>query len=229
MKTTKEIFDTDLERYSSKWSHYFEIYDRYFNKFVGKSPRVLEIGVDNGGSLELWSKYFKQNIWPDYTETQVNARLPEIFGIDINPKIQTDDISNCTIIQGDQGNENFMNNVIHDLPFLDIIIDDGSHQFDHQRLSFQYLFPCLKQGGIYLIEDTHTSYMPGYNGNSFTNTCKDLIDVLHDDFRSVEKSFFYPYAKSISSVHLYDSVVVIEKKSRPKNIVLYANREKYRR
>src|SRR5205814_10274664 len=41
-----------------KWHHYFEIYHRHFERFRGKSPVVLEIGVFHGGSLQMWHDYF---------------------------------------------------------------------------------------------------------------------------------------------------------------------------
>lgn len=36
-----------------KHSHYLDIYDRHFKKFVGKNPKLLEIGVRHGGSIEM--------------------------------------------------------------------------------------------------------------------------------------------------------------------------------
>ena len=41
-----------------KWEHYFEIYHRHFSKFINQPVDVLEIGVQSGGSLEMWRAYF---------------------------------------------------------------------------------------------------------------------------------------------------------------------------
>src|SRR4051794_16123713 len=41
-----------------KWEHYFDIYHRHFNKFVGSHVKVLEIGIYSGGSLDMWRPYF---------------------------------------------------------------------------------------------------------------------------------------------------------------------------
>jgi hypothetical protein len=221
-KTCFNIFENDLELYSSKWSHYFDIYERYFSKFIGHTINVLEIGVDNGGSLEMWHKYFGDDAM--------------IFGVDINPKIQTGDIKNTFISRGDQGNSDFWDHYISEhnrlnMGKFDIIIDDGSHQFDHQRLTFFKLYPYLINGGIYMIEDTHTSYLPEYQGKPFTETCKEVVDVLHAECAQ-HYSFFNQdqnVAQYINSVHFYDSVIVFEKFPRNRNEVLYANREKYRR
>src|SRR5829696_2278754 len=51
------VFDHHGRRVD-KWTHYPEIYERYFAKFRGTSARMLEIGVFKGGSLEIWRKYF---------------------------------------------------------------------------------------------------------------------------------------------------------------------------
>ena len=37
-----------------KWFHYFDIYERHFERFRGKNPTMLEIGVFGGGSLAMW-------------------------------------------------------------------------------------------------------------------------------------------------------------------------------
>ncbi len=41
-----------------KWLGYFQTYDREFGRYHGKSPRVLEIGVYRGASLQLWRRFF---------------------------------------------------------------------------------------------------------------------------------------------------------------------------
>jgi len=60
-----QFFVSNKGRIISKWIHYFEIYDRYFNQFRDKEINVLEVGVNRGGSLEMWRKYFgtKANIF----------------------------------------------------------------------------------------------------------------------------------------------------------------------
>ena len=58
MKSAAEIWNTELTRYTSKWSNYFDVYDRHLTKFRENAPVVVEIGVDCGGSLEGWKKFF---------------------------------------------------------------------------------------------------------------------------------------------------------------------------
>jgi 23S rRNA U2552 (ribose-2'-O)-methylase RlmE/FtsJ len=86
----KEIFNS-LDLSCDKLEHYFPLYERHFSKFIGKSPKILEIGVQYGGSSELWRKYFGEGT--------------TIIGVDINPlAIETDYL---TIVTGDQGDEIF--------------------------------------------------------------------------------------------------------------------------
>ena len=57
MSTLREIFYT-IPKISDKWDRYFDVYDRHFQKFKGENITFIEVGVQNGGSLEMWSRYF---------------------------------------------------------------------------------------------------------------------------------------------------------------------------
>jgi cephalosporin hydroxylase len=107
-----------------------------------KPIRVLEIGIYNGDSLKLWNNYFRQ---------------ASIFGIDIEPKSQYDTDIIKTFV-ADQANRSQLQSFIdtHGGDF-DIIIDDGGHYMEQQQISFGFLFPFVKPGGYYVIEDVHTS------------------------------------------------------------------------
>lgn len=213
MKSTKELF-YKLSLPSTKWQHYFDIYDRYLVPFIGLSPNVLEIGVDKGGSLELWHNFFE------------NAK---IYAIDINSDVRNIHFPFSVDIEiGDQTDKEFLQNYVYSKPDFDIIIDDGGHYMDQQLMSLIYLFPKLKHGGIYIIEDVHTSYSQGYNGgfrnpNSFLEHCKSLVELLNLEFITevnppddLAKLFF-----DLNSITFYNSVIVLEKKTRPK--ILPAN------
>lgn len=124
-------------RQIDKWHHYFEVYDRHLSKYQGKAPRILEIGVDHGGSLQIWKKYF-------------GARS-SIVGIDIREECYFQE-AGLEIHIGDQTNTTFLGS----LGEFDIVIDDGSHVPAHQSASFTYLWP--KTRGVYLIEDCHDRF-----------------------------------------------------------------------
>ena len=105
---------------------------------------------------------------------------------------------------------------------LDIIIDDGGHTMDQQKISFEHLFHKLKDGGIYLIEDTHTSYWYEYKGgyksrNSFIEYSKNVIDSLYEwHIPEVSRVKSNEITKNINCVAFFDSIIVFEKKLRDK-------------
>lgn len=228
MKSVREVWEKEVTRYTSKWEHYFDIYDTWFAKFIDKSPVVVEIGIDCGGSVEGWSKYFGAGA--------------QIIGVDNRPKFQPFD--NVSIAVGNQGDTFFWEQFKQQIPNIDVVIDDGSHYMYDQIITFEQLFPHLKEGGIYFIEDTHSSYWndrmgnpPGPWGGGYKepHTCieymKHMVDVLHEDHipkESPDYAFLRPFFnlyRSVKAMHFYDSVVVVEKQLRPKYNVHYVNRE----
>ena len=205
----------DLERYFlkndgnliHKWRHYFEVYDRHFQKFRNKEIVILEIGVFDGGSLQMWKHYF--------------GPKAKIFGIDINPACKELEEENIEILIGSQSDPDFLRSVKQKIPPIDILIDDGGHMMRQQILTFDYLFDHVKSNGIYLCEDLCTSYWIKYGGGykrkgTFIEYTKDLIDKLnayHSEQDSLQVSEF---TKSTNSLHFYDGIFIVEKKPRKK-------------
>ena len=188
-----------------KWAHYLEIYHRHFKRYRGKSPVVLEIGVSQGGSLEMWHDYFGPGC--------------RLFGVDIDPRCKAFESENTTILIGDQSDRGFLEQVRRTVPRPDILIDDGGHVMNQQIATFEELYPYIIEDGVYLCEDLHTSYMPKYNGGyrapgTFIEYSKKLIDQLNawytggdDDGLKVND-----FTRATWSMHYYDSVLVIEKR-----------------
>jgi len=204
----------DLERilYSHKgrivhkWLQYPKIYEREFSRFRNTPVNLLELGVFKGGSLEIWRKYFGQDA--------------SITGVDINPDCaQYVDPQNNVFI-GSQADPTFLNSVVDHIGVLDIVLDDGSHVAEHQRTSFDTLFPRLKVGGLYVIEDLHTAYWPGFYQGGYRRrgtaieVAKALVDDMHGWYHGRRNSI--AVTSSIASVRFYDSIVVIEKGDIPK-------------
>ena len=81
-----------------------------------------------------------------------------------------------------------------------------------QKASFNALWPQLSDGGLYIVEDTHCSYWPGFGGGfraqkSFVEFSKDLIDRMHSWYTDQDDIFpFHLIAKALSSVQFYDFV-----------------------
>ena len=115
--------------------HYIENYDNIFRFHRYKPITVMEIGVQQGYSLRMWRDYF--------------ARA-KVIGIDI--KESTLPIEGCEFYICDQSNKQQLQDLLKGETF-DIIIDDGSHDINHQITSFEVLFNRLNPGGIYVIED----------------------------------------------------------------------------
>lgn len=139
---------------------YAKRYERYFSPLRNRPLTLLEIGIggykdphSGGESLRAWKEYFPKG---------------KIFGIDIVDKSAIEE-SRIKTFQGSQDDEPFLRHVIKEIGIPDIIIDDGSHRNDHVIKTFKILFPELKEdGGIYVVEDTHFSYVPSFeNWNQF--------------------------------------------------------------
>ena len=100
-----------------------------------------------------------------------------------------------------------------------IIIDDGSHINEHVIETFNLLFPKLKDGGVYVIEDTQTSYWEEYGGDgtdlnnpkTMMNYFKGLTDCLnHQEFITPAHQPDY-FDKKIVSMHFYHNLIFIYK------------------
>lgn len=133
-----------------KWVHYFDIYERHFERFRGTKPTVLEIGVMGGGSLNMWKAYFGSG--------------SNIIGIDIDPKCKSHESDGVEIFIGSQDDELLLNHIFSQHPNIDIVLDDGSHLSRHMIASFEFLYPRISTSGVYMVEDTHTNYWEEWEG-----------------------------------------------------------------
>ena len=185
-----------------KWFHYFDIYERHFERFRGASPKVLEIGVSGGGSLQMWKAYFGEG-----------AR---IVGIDIDPDCKKHEADGIDIFIGSQDDPALTDQVVAKYTDFDIVIDDGSHIMRHVMKSFELLYDKVKPHGVYLVEDLHTAYEGEYEGGlkragTFIEFVKDKIDELNATYTGggVPVSDF---TRSTDCIAIYDSIIVFEKK-----------------
>lgn len=209
MTHLEQVFN-EVEHSSDKWQPYFEVYERHLKHFqFSVNPITLvEVGVQKGGSLEMWANYFT---------------IPEnkIIGIDVDPECKKLSYkkSNIRVEIGDQGSEAFWDGFLAAIPSIDIFIDDGGHYMNQQITTFEKVFPKLNMGGVYICEDCHTSYMRHNGGgykvpSSFIEYSKSMIDTLHFDWKEELDTEWERKTKLINgltSVHFYDSVVVYEK------------------
>jgi hypothetical protein len=165
-------FDTD------KYDHGFiDFYEPYFNN-LQDVKHVLEIGVYNGGSLKYLSSKFK------------NAK---IYGIDIENKEQYDSDRIKTYIVNQEDREDLNNFLEKANVEFDIILDDGGHTMKQQQVSFGTLFKKLKKGGMYILEDLHTSRL-------------EQLGTIHKDdlITSLDMLYTIKYTNNIISNHILE-------------------------
>jgi len=196
-----------------KMEHYLEFYDKLLDGWQGRDDvSFLEIGIWQGGSIGLWKGFFG----PD-------ARLT--FA-DIEPTCTRFAEPGIEIEIGDQADPEFLKAMAARRGPFDLIIDDGGHMMHQQKASFTHLWPHLKDGGIYVIEDTHTSYWPGFGGGfrnpaSMVEAAKDLVDRMQSWYTDEDDKFpLHPAARQIKSVQFFDSVIVIEKQIKEAPVLL---------
>lgn len=206
------IFYAHTGRIAQKWHHYLEIYERHFEPLRQREhpPRILELGVSRGGSLEIWRKYFG----PD-------AR---IVGIDIDPACSERVDPENTVIIGDQSDPTVLASAIERLGGgVDLVIDDGSHLGRHQIPSFEYLYPRISERGLYVCEDLHCAYWPTHEGGlrregTFVEHTKALVDKLQGWYLDGDaQAAAMPFAETTYGIFVYLDLLVIEKRpiSRP--------------
>jgi hypothetical protein len=201
MNDLEYFFSNKEHRLIHKWNHYFEIYDRHLKHLRGEKINMLEIGISHGGSLEMWNYYFGPNV--------------TIYAVDINPECKKFENENTKIFIGSQEDEGFLKKLKSSIPAIDLLIDDGGHTMKQQITTFDILFDQVKDDGIYICEDLHTSYQKFYGGGfkkkkSFIESSKNLIDKLHAWY--TKDITIDSFTKSAHSLHFYDSMLVIEKR-----------------
>lgn len=203
-----------------KWSSYLNTYDTIFAPYKDKKVNILEIGIANGGSLDVWAEYFH------------NAK--HIVGCDINPNcgsLKYDD-ERVSVVIGDANETETINKIKAISEQFDIIIDDGSHLNPDVIKTFALYYPLLNYNGLYIVEDLHTSYWTGWGGGlrlplssmSFFKRLADVPNYEHwrikrkrkeylkyfEQYYSVE--FIEEELATIHSVMFVNSMVIINSK-----------------
>ncbi len=172
---SETLHRTKTGKVSDKWASYLPHYDQLFGPLRDNPISMLEIGVQNGGSLETWSQFFK------------SAEV--IVGCDINPKcavLRYDDPRIKVVVADANSTQGFQSITSYATSF-DIVIDDGSHQSNDILRSFIAYFPLVKPGGVYVVEDACCLYLDEFGGgllNEFGayNFFKRLVDVISFQF-----------------------------------------------
>lgn len=202
---------------TDKWESYLRKYSNLFVEFKDKAICLLEIGIQNGGSLEVWASYFH------------NAE--HIVGCDINPLCGTLEYNDARIkvVVGDATSRNTSSKILESSNSWDIVLDDGSHTSSDIVKAFSLYSPCMRDGGIYVIEDLHCSYWDAFEGGlsepfssiSFFKRLADIVNHEHWGIDASRQSYLSDFADEyccdfhedtlarISSVEFTNSVCTI--------------------
>ena len=224
-KTLVELYAEHVGKVSDKWSIYLTEYGRIFDGYRDRPVRLLEIGIQNGGSLEVWSKYF--------------PHAQKLVGCDINPDcagLSYED-PRIAVVVGDANSDTTQAKILQCAPAFDVIMDDGSHWSSDIVKSFARYFPHLADDGVFIAEDLHCSYWKDFEGGLFDpfssiTFFKRLADVISHEHWGIDKNrtdilsgFFSKYGfqideetlQHVHSVEFINSMCVIRKAKPERN------------
>lgn len=205
-----DLGELSLRQGSDKWGlHYYTPhYERHFGPLRHRPLVVLELGIggfgnpaSGGGSLRMWKRFFPRAVF---------------YGVDIFDKAPLRE-QRIHTVAGDLSNPDFLASLGADLGPFDVVIDDASHRSADVIGAFQTLFPYVRSGGLYVVEDLQTSYWPGYGGGTGLDdpaTSMGFLKTLVDDLAHEERSGAGAagrFAESISGIHFHRSLAFIEK------------------
>lgn len=209
-----EAFLSHKGKYSDKWSQYLDVYDQVL-RGLGSPKSILEIGVQNGGSLEIWSELYPE--------------AENIVGIDIDKRCAELAFNDqrIRVIIGDAKTDESFERIAKLEERFDLVVDDGSHTSEDIILNFMRYLPALNPGGLYLIEDLHASYWASFGGSLFgtesaVSYLKRMIDILNiqhwnQSFTQEEilsylnftpSENFKAATKQIAEIRFFDSIAV---------------------
>jgi cephalosporin hydroxylase len=180
---------------SIKHTSYFQVYEELFSKYRNQPITFVEIGVLNGGSLFMWRDF----LGPE-------AR---IIGVDLNPQAKRWEVDGFEIFIGNQTDSGFWKEFFNFIGQVDVVLDDGGHLYEQQIITSHCCIPNIRDGGVLVVEDTHTSYFKEFGfpmPHTFINWVKRLVDNLNSRFPSVKNSNL-TYKNSVYSISIFESIV----------------------
>jgi hypothetical protein len=173
--------------------NYIPMYEMHMEEKRNLNMNVLEIGIGMGRSLKMWNSYF------------TNAT---IIGIDKKEDCLKYVGSRVHSICMDQTDKSELKNLGKTYKVFDFIIDDGSHRSYDQVFSFVYLFEYLREGGVYFIEDTHTSFIDRFaKAKYFGRTC---FEYFVDLAKTLNLTKEFP-RMDIEYILFYERMIITKK------------------
>jgi len=130
----------------AEYHAYEEVYPFLLDKFFDKKYNFLEVGIALGGGLKILSELFPES---------------NIYGVDWNInnlQIDLNEYKNIQVFESNQCDSKFLDN----LPMLDFVTEDASHQVSDSMQTFELLEPKLNSGAVYVIEDVYPQFLDHY-------------------------------------------------------------------
>jgi hypothetical protein len=159
-------------------------YASYFSRHQDFKPqRVFELGIWDGGSIAFWFELFHplKHVAVDLAPKKDSAYFERyVSSRGLESRI-------TTFWQTDQSDKARLQQIAREqfgAP-LDLVIDDASHLYGPTKASFEALFPLVRPGGLYIIEDwawdhwgefQSTSH-PWANETALTRFIFDVVEV----------------------------------------------------
>ncbi len=199
----KELYKfTDLYKYylesplrSVKHSSYFLTYENLLSHYKNKQIIFVEVGIHNGGSLFMWKKFFGDN--------------SRIIGIDLNPKAKELENYGFEIFIGNQSDSTFWKEFYKSVGNIDVLLDDGGHTYEQQIITVYNSVDFINDGGMIIVEDTHTSYFKNFGYPSkytFTKWAYKIADNINA--RSKKVNLRNPlFMDKVFSIEFFESIV----------------------
>jgi cephalosporin hydroxylase len=189
---------------SIKHTTYFHAYDMLLSKYRGHAITFVEVGVLNGGSLFMWRDYF--------------GPKARIIGIDLNPEAKKWEKHGFEIHTGSQQDPYFWDKFRQEVGKVDVVIDDGGHTYLQQIITTECMLENISDGGVLIVEDTHTSYMENFGDrkSSFINYVINSIHKINSRFSGANKT---QEDTRVLSLQIFESVVAFHVDTKKSSLV----------
>jgi predicted O-methyltransferase YrrM len=213
-----ELYRVHQGKVSDKWSSYLDLYEQTIASLRIPVRNLFEIGVQNGGSLEIWAKYLPS--------------AERIVGCDIDERchaLKYDD-PRIHVVVADATKPSTRDRVISIVKQFDVVIEDGSHVPSDVVNAFIQYWPHVRPGGVFIAEDLHCDYFPGHRGSVKRNDIANrffaqLIHIINHEhwaeamppgdlfasFPMVSAATATSWIDTIASVSFHNSVAIVRK------------------
>lgn len=208
LKSLEEIgfnHGTDKSMISHK---YLGFYESFLSRYRHDTFNLLEIGAYKGSSIRMWLDYF-----PNAHVYCLDIDQSALDSVEPNERYHP--------ILADQSNPELLIEIGSSVKPR-VVIEDGSHCWHHQIITLKYLLPCVTSDGVYIMEDTETSFgleyqetfSLGYKINpvAYMNKIAGLVNSKGFGFYDFDDEFSHYCMQALSSVSFYPHTILCTKR-----------------